>query len=173
MTGPATAVIALVADQVSKYVMVEWVMRPAGVTDTPFFTTKVIPLLPVFDLRLAWNPGISFSLFNSGEAAMVTILAVVQVAITLGLAWYMTQAKGIWMQIATGLIVGGAMGNIVDRASFGAVVDILDFHVGEWHFPTFNLADSCISTGVFLWLLDAVGWPAHHTPAAPQEAQKD
>ena len=57
---------------------------------------------------------------------------------------------------ATGLIIGGAIGNIIDRARWGAVADFFDFHVADWHFATFNVADACISVGVALWLLDAI-----------------
>ncbi|TAL00549.1 MAG: signal peptidase II [Rhodospirillaceae bacterium] len=167
--GIAAAAVAFGLDRLSKYIVVERVMRPAGVTETPFFTPKVIELLPIFDLRMAWNPGISFSLFNSGAALTVNLLLTIQVAITLGLTWYMTRLSGRWMQFAAGLIVGGAAGNILDRVTVGAVADFLDFHAGEWHFPTFNLADSCISIGVFLWLLDAMGLPPHLTRAAPHK----
>jgi signal peptidase II len=168
--GLATAVGALILDRVTKYVMIEQVMRPPGVTETPFFTDKIIELIPVFNFRMAWNTGISFSLFNSGTALTVNILLAVQVVITLFLAWTIFTAKNGWVQFATGLIVGGAIGNIVDRAMYGAVADFLDFHVGEWHFPTFNVADSCISVGVFLWLLDAIGLTPHH---APTQSAKD
>jgi signal peptidase II len=163
-------VAALAFDRITKYVMIEQVMRPPGVTETPFFTDKIIDLIPVFSFRMAWNTGISFSLFNSGEALTVNILLAVQIVITLFLAWTIFTAKNAWVQVATGLIVGGAIGNIYDRAMYGAVADFLDFHVGEWHFPTFNVADSCISIGVFLWLLDAMGLTPHH---APTESAKD
>jgi signal peptidase II len=168
--GVAVAAVALVLDQITKYVMVHLVMRPPGVTATPFQSDKVIELLPVFNFRMTWNTGISFSLFNSGETLTVTALIAVQIGLTLLLAWYMSRMDTPWMQWATGLIVGGALGNIVDRAMYGAVADFLDFHVGEWHFPTFNVADSCISIGVFLWLLDAIGVTSHHARA---ESQKD
>jgi len=167
--GLITVVAAVLFDQLTKYIMLEWVMRPEGVTETPFFTDKVIELLPVFNFRMTWNFGISFSLFNSGEALTIKMLIALQVAITLGLFWYMTQMDRRWMQVATGLIVGGAIGNIIDRVMYGAVADFLDFHIGLWHFPTFNVADSCISIGVVLWLLDAIGFPARPAPAAPQE----
>jgi len=61
-------------------------------------------------------------------------------------------------------VIGGALGNIIDRAMFGAVADFLDFYVGDWHFPTFNVADSCISVGAVMWLLDAVLARPHDAP---------
>ncbi len=167
--GLITVAAVVLIDQLTKYIMVELVMRPDGVAETPFFTEKVIELLPVFNFRMTWNFGISFSLFNSGEALTVKMLIALQVLITLGLFWYMTRMDRRWMHFATGLIVGGAVGNIIDRIVYGAVADFLDFHVGQWHFPTFNVADSCISIGVVLWLLDAIGFPARPAPAAPQK----
>jgi signal peptidase II len=170
--GLLIAAAIFLLDRITKYVMVEKVMRPEGVTDTPYFTERTITVLPVLDLRMAWNYGISFSLFNSGSDGMVMALLAVQVLITAGLCWYMWRLDGILMQVAAGLIVGGALGNILDRAVYGAVADFLDFHWGDLHFPTFNLADSCISIGVALWLLDAVRAASHHA-AAPQGPPKD
>jgi signal peptidase II len=154
--GLIVAVAALIADQVTKYIMVEKVMRPEGVIVTPFYTDKIIELLPFFQLRMAWNTGMSFSLFNSGEATTVALLLAVQIAVTCMVIWWMRQLDTPLLQVACGLIVGGAAGNIVDRALFGAVADFLDFYWGTWHFPTFNVADTCISVGAGLWLLDAV-----------------
>ena len=103
----------------------------------------------------------------------LVLLIVMQSAITIALVWYMWRLNGRWMQIAAGLIVGGALGNIFDRLIYGGpVADFFDFHLGEWHFATFNVADSFISVGVALWLLDAVLTASHHAPA-PQGPNKD
>jgi len=173
--GVLVAVAGLVVDQVTKYIMVERVMRPEGVAETPYFTDRVIELLPVFSLRLSWNAGISFSLFNSGAAMTTALLLAVQVGVTLLLLWWMRQNDRPWLQVASGLIIGGALGNIVDRALYGAVADFLDFFWGSWHFPTFNVADTCISVGATLWLLDAVLARPHDTlhNAADQTTNKD
>ena len=162
--GVVVAAVAVVVDQVSKYVIVEHVMRPEGVVGTPYLTSKLIPLIPFFQLRLSWNPGISFSMFNSGESTTTAILLAVQIAISLVLIWWLRSLDSRWLQVACGLVIGGALGNIVDRAMFGAVADFLDFYVGEWHFPTFNVADSCISVGAAMWLLDAVLARPHDAP---------
>jgi signal peptidase II len=161
--GVIVAAVAVVADQLSKYVMVDLVMRPEGVTETPYYTAKVIELLPFFQLRLSWNTGMSFSLFNSGEAATVAMLLAGRIIITLGLIWWMWRLDGRWMQVACGLVVGGAVGNIIDQATVGAVADFLDFYWGAWHFPTFNLADTCITVGAGMWLLDAFLARPHDT----------
>lgn len=154
--GVVVAAVAVVVDQVSKYVIVEHVMRPEGVVGTPYLTSKLIPLIPFFQLRLSWNPGISFSMFNSGDSTTTAILLVVQITVSLVLIWWLRSLESRWLQVACGLVIGGALGNVIDRAMFGAVADFLDFYVGEWHFPTFNVADSCISVGAAMWLLDAV-----------------
>lgn len=154
--GVIVATAALIADRLSKYVMVERVMRPEGEIRTPYFTDRVIEVLPFLQLRLSWNAGISFSMFDSGEGITTILLLAVQVSVTCVLIWWLRQLDRPWLQVASGLIIGGALGNILDRALFGAVADFLDFYWGAWHFPTFNVADSCISVGAALWLLDAV-----------------
>jgi len=154
--GILAATVSLILDQVSKYIIVEHVMRPEGVTETPYYSDKIIAVLPFFNLRMSWNPGISFSLFSSGEATTTALLLTVQVGVTAMLLWWLRQLDRPLLQLGCGLIIGGALGNIVDRALFGAVADFLDFYWGTWHFPTFNIADTCISVGAGLWLLDAI-----------------
>ena len=151
VVGLVIATIALIADQVSKYVMVDLVMRPEGITGTPYFSGKVIDILPIFQLRMAWNTGISFSLFDSGTTLTIAALLIVQSLIMATVIWYMWQMDRRWMQAACGFIIGGGLGNIVDRVTMG------------WHFPTFNVADTCITIGVIMWLLDAFVVHPQHT----------
>lgn len=165
--GLALASFAVLADQASKYVMVEHVFRPAGVTETPFFSPVVIDLLPVFQFRLAWNQGISFSLFNSGAAMTVALLLGVTILITCVMVAWMWRAPRRRLEAGLGLIVGGALGNIIDRASIGAVADFLHVYWRDWHFPTFNLADSCITVGALIVLLDALFERPHDGPSSP------
>ncbi|MDG2244586.1 MAG: signal peptidase II [Rhodospirillaceae bacterium] len=153
--GLVIAALIALADQVSKIWMVERVFRPDGVTDTPFFTWQLIEVLPFFNLRLAWNPGISFSMFSSGEPLTFALLVTMQLCIVGLMLWWLRQATSLWMKIGIGCIVGGGFGNIIDRLHYGMVVDFLDFHAAGYHFPTFNLADSAITIGAGFWLLDA------------------
>jgi signal peptidase II len=152
--GLACAAVAVIADQASKYYMVERVFRPEGVTETPFLSPVVIDILPVFQFRLSWNEGISFSLFSSSDArwALVALTSVITVIL---FTWMWRTPRG-WLQIGLGLIVGGALGNIIDRVSVGAVADFLHVYWQDWHFPTFNIADSCITVGAIIVLLDAL-----------------
>lgn len=159
--GLAVAAAVLIIDQVSKFVLLEWVMRPSGVTETPFFTDKIVEVLPFFNFRMAWNTGISFSMFDGGGWRTYVLLAL-QLSITAGLVWWLRTLQGRLTLVATGLIIGGAIGNIIDRIRWGAVADFFDFHVAGWHFATFNVADSCITIGVILLLLDAVLHRDHH-----------
>ena len=77
------------------------------------------------------------------------------------LIWWLRKIDRPLLQAACGLIIGGALGNIIDSLVYGAVTDFLDFYWGVWHFPTFNVADTCISIGAGLWLLDAALAPSH------------
>jgi signal peptidase II len=69
---------------------------------------------------------------------------------------WLARAESHWLQIGIGLVVGGAIGNVIDRIRFGAVVDFLDFHLGGWHWPAFNIADSAITVGVLFLLTDGL-----------------
>ncbi len=162
--GLACAIGGLLVDQLSKYYMVEHVFRPEGVTETPFMSPVVIDILPVFQFRLAWNYGISFSLFSSGEAVTVALLLLMTIAITSVLTVWMWRTPRVLLQIGLGLIVGGALGNIIDRASIGAVADFLHVFWQDWAFPTFNIADSCITVGAIIVLLDALFDRPHDGP---------
>src|SRR5277367_6781221 len=103
VAGLLTAAVMFLLDRMAKYVLIELIMRPPGVSETPFFSATQIEILPVFDLRVAWNTGISFSMFNSGTLTMLVVLVAVQLAITAGLLWYMWRQANQWMQIAAGL----------------------------------------------------------------------
>jgi signal peptidase II len=151
--GLSVAAVVLILDQVSKVILLD-VMRPEGVLGTPFFSDKIVEALPFFNFRMAWNTGISFSMFDGGGATTYILIAV-QMAIIAGAIWWLRTVTAAFIQVAFGLIIGGGLGNIIDRARWGAVADFFDFHVAGWHFATFNVADSCISIGMALWLLDA------------------
>ncbi|MBM3515800.1 MAG: signal peptidase II [Alphaproteobacteria bacterium] len=148
--------IVLITDQLTKFVIMERLLRPVGVPETPFWSDITIEVTPFFNLIMAWNTGISFSMLSAESDLGRWLLVALQTAITAGVLWW-SRSFATRLSIAgAGLIVGGAIGNIIDRVRFGAVADFFDFHVAGWHFATFNVADSCISIGVALWLLDAV-----------------
>jgi signal peptidase II len=112
---------------------------------------------PFFNLVLTYNRGMSFGLFNSGGGGLNALLfSCLAAAIVLGLIWWLGRVSRPILAVAIGLIIGGALGNVADRLRLGAVVDFLDFHVGSWHWPAFNLADSAICVGVAALLLDGL-----------------
>ena len=143
-TGLVLAVIVIVIDQLSKWwILALFAERPPPVVVTGFF-----------NLVLAWNRGVSFGLLSSGSAWAPWLLSGFGLLVVAALIWWLATSPGRWAAVAIGLIIGGALGNIVDRLRFGAVVDFLDFYVGSYHWHTFNVADSAISIGVATLLIE-------------------
>jgi signal peptidase II len=110
----------------------------------------------LLSLSYAENPGIAFSLFNSGDMATRWILAGVSTAAMFILTWYLarTNPSAVRLQATFALLLGGVAGNLVDRIVIGRVVDFIDVYYGAWHWPTFNIADSAISVGAALLALE-------------------
>jgi signal peptidase II len=109
-----------------------------------------------FNIVLIYNRGMSFGLFNSGGGLNALLFSVVAAAIVTALTYWLSRVESPLLAVAIGLIIGGAVGNVIDRIRFGAVVDFLDFHIGSWHWPAFNIADSAICVGVAVMLLDGL-----------------
>lgn len=131
---------ALAVDVITKWVIVNLVMVPP----------RIIEIAPFFNLTLGFNTGISFGMFRDFFLERPLVLAGIKVVIVVGvLVWALRTARRS-ETIALGLVSGGATGNVVDRMRQGAVTDFLDFHVGDWHWPAFNMADVAIAVGVAL-----------------------
>jgi signal peptidase II len=109
-----------------------------------------------FNIVLIYNRGMSFGLFNSGGGLNALLFSVVAAAIVTVLTYWLSRVESPLLAGAISLIIGGAVGNVIDRIRFGAVVDFLDFHIGSWHWPAFNIADSAICVGVAVMLLDGL-----------------
>lgn len=133
--GIALAVAAL--DQALKVWMLALVFNPP----------RVLAVTPFFNLAPAWNRGVSFGFLAHGSEWAPWLLAGLAVAIAVFLLRWLSRAETTWVAVALGLVLGGAVGNAIDRVRFGAVVDFLDFHAFGWHFWAFNLADSAITVG--------------------------
>ena len=115
-----------------------------------------LPMTSWFKFVFIWNPGTSFSLFREMGTAAPMIIIFLTGAIIGFLSYHLfARAKDKYERIALSLIIGGALGNLIDRIRFGAVIDFLDFHYAGFHWPAFNVADIFISVGVALYLL---GW---------------
>ena len=142
--GFALAVIVL--DQLSK----AWILDGLSLREVG----RVFVMHPVFNLSYVENTGVSFGLLGGGSARW--FLSLFSVVVAAGLAWWATQADRRILISAIGLVIGGAIGNAIDRIRFGYVVDFLDFS-GTGVFPwVFNIADSAITIGVVLLVLDSV-----------------
>ena len=158
--GAITAIATLVLDQASKF----WLVHVFDIA-----RRGTVRLTPFFDLVLAWNQGISFGWFqNDGPAAQIALMAIKAVAVVV-LAVWMARSRTLLATLALGLIIGGAIGNGIDRLAYGAVVDFALFHVqiGEriFNLYVFNLADVAIVAGVAALLYDSFwGLPAAKAP---------
>jgi signal peptidase II len=158
--GIIAAVAALALDQASKL----WLLFVFDLAHR-----GKVKLTPFFDLELAWNIGISFGWFqNDGALAQIVLMAVKAVAVIV-LAIWMARSRTLLATIALGLIIGGAIGNGIDRFAYGAVVDFALFHVeiagNTYNWYVFNLADVAIVAGVAALLYDSfLGVPAAKAP---------
>ena len=137
----------VVIDQLTKLAAVSW-LDPAS----------SVELLPMLDLVLAFNPGAAFSLLSTAGGwqrwLFVGLALVISVFIVHWLRSLPRDARRT--PVALSLILGGAVGNVIDRVRIGAVVDFIDVHAGDWHWPAFNVADSAICIGAALLVLDSI-----------------
>jgi signal peptidase II len=158
--GVIAALVVLALDQASKL----WLLKIFDIAHK-----GAVSVTPFFDLVLAMNPGISFGWFqNDGMLAQIVLLTIKVVAVIV-LAVWMARSRTLLATLALGLIIGGAIGNAIDRFTYGAVVDFALFHVGtgenRWEWYVFNLADVAIVAGVAALLYDSLlGVPAAKAP---------
>jgi signal peptidase II len=141
------SVLVLVADQATK----QWVLAALQ----PY---EVIPVLPVLNLTLVFNEGAAFSFLATASGWQRWFFIALAVVITAVLVGWLAKLQPHERITAAGLslVAGGAVGNLVDRLLYGHVVDFLDFYWRSWHWPAFNVADSAITIGVALLLLEAL-----------------
>lgn len=136
--------VVFVLDQLSKWWIIAGVRLQEQVT---------IPLLPVFSLTWVENRGVSMGLLTMDGEAGRWLLVALTAGIALFVAFWLRREK-MWPEsLALGLILGGALGNIVDRVRFGFVVDFIHLHAGRWSFYVFNVADAAITVGVAILLI--------------------
>ncbi len=152
----ALAAIIIVADQASKWAILRLVMGFGPDQALPAFSAQVVELTPFFNLVMTWNRGVSFGLFNNGGQWNALLLSVLSVGIVIGLLIWLRTVTSRWVGFALGGIIGGALGNVIDRVRWGAVADFLDLHLMGHHWPAFNVADSAISIGAVILVLDAL-----------------
>jgi signal peptidase II len=147
-----TAAVVLVLDLVTKHLALARLLpgRPVAVIDG------------FFSLTLVMNPGLAFGMLAGTPAGwrwLVALLSIGALAVLAVVGLRMLPTGGRFTPLALGLIFGGAVGNLIDRARFGAVVDFLDFYWRGYHWPAFNVADASISVGVLLLALRMLAAP--------------
>ena len=147
--GLVTALALFLVDQVIKWA----VTGPMGLRSLG----DVREIMPIFNLRFVPNYGISLGLLTADSNASRWALVAMTGAIALAVAFWMTRERNPVDQVALGCVLGGALGNIIDRVRFGYVVDFADLHFGEWRpFLVFNVADAAITIGVLVLLARAL-----------------
>jgi len=151
------ALAIFVVDQVSKFIMIGPLALQARGS---------IELLPIFNFTWTENRGISLGMGQATNDTERWLLVAVTAGIALVVAWWIRREQQSGDRMALALVLGGALGNIVDRVRLGFVVDFLDLHFGEWRpFLVFNVADAAISIGVVILLFRAI----FVRPTAPEE----
>lgn len=146
LLGLVVAGLIIVCDQISKYYILHHFLG----------LNSYIQFGDYFNVVRAWNTGVSFSMFNNYGNVGAYVLSGIAIAVVLILFNWLRTEKSKLVQVALGMIMGGAIGNVIDRLRLGAVFDFLDFHIGENHWPAFNVADSFICIGAGLVILSAI-----------------
>lgn len=145
--GMCVAVISIALDQLSK----NWLI---GLLDGSGFSS--IQVTGFFNLVMVWNHGVSFGMLSEPGTNVRYFLMAVAFTIVGMMSFWLYRCTSRMVAIAIGLVIGGAIGNVIDRVRFGAVADFLDFHLFGYHWPAFNVADASIFCGVTLLLWDGI-----------------
>lgn len=154
----ALVIAVIAADQLSKVWLYSYLVSTGR---------RMIEVLPFFNLVAVWNYGVSFGILNIGPSAGTWVFVGLALIIVIVLAAWVATADRILLAAALGLVIGGALGNVVDRIRQGAVFDFIDLHALGVHFWAFNIADSGISIGVALLLMDSLFGGAEQSKREP------
>jgi lipoprotein signal peptidase len=147
LLGLLAALVVLAADQVSKWWVLDVIRLPE---------LGQIVLLPVLNLTMVWNRGVTFGLLTGFGSWSYLLLAAVALGVVVALVVWLRRAESRLVAVALGAIVGGAVSNVIDRLRFGAVVDFIHAHIGAWSWYVFNLADAAIVCGVAALVIDSL-----------------
>ncbi|MDM8566547.1 signal peptidase II [Candidatus Halobeggiatoa sp. HSG11] len=141
------SILVIILDQASKLWM-----------DSYLSFNQPVNILPFFDLRLLYNTGAAWSFLADAGGWQRWFLAALAFGISIVLIVWLTrlERKQVWLAIALTLVLGGAVGNLIDRVIYGYVIDFIDIYYQQWHWPAFNIADSAISVGAVMLVIDAI-----------------
>ncbi|MFZ2170915.1 MAG: signal peptidase II [Methylococcaceae bacterium] len=142
------SLLAVILDQGSKLVI-----------DSSMRLYQSIPVMPYFNLTYVHNTGAAFSFLSEAGGWQRWFFAGLAILISAAIAVWLARLKQheILLAVALSLVLGGAIGNLIDRLAYGYVIDFLDVYYGDWHWPAFNVADSAITLGVMLMLAESFG----------------
>jgi signal peptidase II len=147
--------LVIVLDQLSK----AWIANHFAYGET-------IAVLSVFDLTLTHNTGAAFSFLNDAGGIQRWLFSIIAIVASAWIVWLLRKNSAqVLFAFALSMILGGALGNLIDRLAYGYVVDFLSFHWDEHYFPAFNLADSSITCGAFMLIIDSFKEKKHGTVA--------
>jgi lipoprotein signal peptidase len=144
--GLIAALVVLGADQGSKY----WILNVLDLPDR-----HQVVLLPVLNLTMVWNQGVTFGLLNGLGSWSHFVLAGIALCVVAALSLWLRRVDNAYAALAIGAIAGGAVGNVIDRLRYGAVVDFIHAHIGDWSWYVFNIADAAIVCGVCMLILES------------------
>lgn len=169
--GLIIAAALVVGDQISKWAVLDLLnFSPPGCRQF-HAGCGFIEVSPILDLRMVWNEGVSFGLLTAGSEFERWALVALQAGIAAFFLWWLRSAERRLTAAALGLVIGGALGNVIDRVRFGAVVDFLD--ASALSFPwVFNVADAAINVGAGLLLLDFLLHGEKKKPAEGEAKQE-
>jgi len=130
---------------------------------------EAIPVLPFFNLVMVWNPGVSYGLFPASGPEGTAVLALFSIAAVAALGWWLWNSHRLALAVGLGLVIGGALGNLIDRLIYGQVADFFHFYGRGYDWYVFNVADAAITFGVIALLYDALLRP--DAEAKPRSGQ--
>lgn len=163
--------LLVLVDQLSKWWVIEMILRPrvfeaqgasqsflSWLTSTgqELFPPAQIPVTEFFNIVMVWNKGVSFGMFASHAEWMPYILSGFALIIAAVMFVWFLRVAHLTIAVPLVMIIAGAISNVWDRVRFGAVADFLDFYLGDWHYPAFNIADCCIVVGVIVLAFDSL-----------------
>lgn len=176
LKGMLLSFAIIAADQYTKWLIVErklvqtltpqdfqtWLITRQMINPLMDMTAmyRQIEVTSFLNLTMVWNRGVSFGMFNTMGDKGPLILSAIALLISILMIVWMAVVPRLLPAIGLAMIVGGAIGNVIDRVRFGAVADFVDLHYAGWHWPAFNLADSCIVLGAAFLILDSFLLPA-------------
>jgi signal peptidase II len=163
--GLRVALAIVIVDQLSKWWIVSHVMVPP----------KIIAVFTSFNLVMGWNRGVSFGMFDSTSPMHQWLLIGLAIVVVVVLLVWLKRAESRLIALSLGLIIGGALGNVIDRIHYGAVADFLDFYIADYHWPAFNAADAGITVGAVILVLDSLlaGRDQNKTGTEESDVEKD